>query len=53
MVSDSFPKRSVASVMGIGGAAGSVGGVIVAMCVRRALETVGNHAPVFVWAGTA
>lgn len=52
MVSDSFPKSSVASVMEIGGAAGAVGGMIMARYVGHVLETVGSYAPVFVWAGT-
>lgn len=53
MVSDTFPKSSVASVMGIGGAAGAVGGMIMARYVGVVLETVGSYAPVFVWAGSA
>lgn len=53
MVSDTFPKSSVASVMGIGGAAGAVGGMIMARYVGHVLETVGSYAPVFIWAGSA
>jgi ACS family hexuronate transporter-like MFS transporter len=53
MVSDTFPKSSVASVMGIGGAAGAVGGMIMARYVGHVLETVGSYVPVFIWAGTA
>ena len=53
MVSDTFPKSSVASVMGIGGAAGAIGGMIMARYVGHVLETVGSYAPVFIWAGTA
>ncbi|MGK6320838.1 MFS transporter [Sphingomonas sp. DT-204] len=53
MVSDTFPRGSVASVMGIGGAAGAVGGMIMARYVGQVLETVGSYLPVFLWAGTA
>lgn len=53
MVSDTFPKSSVASVMGIGGAAGAVGGMIMARYVGQVLETVGSYLPIFLWAGSA
>ncbi|SEN03780.1 MFS transporter, ACS family, hexuronate transporter [Sphingomonas gellani] len=53
MVSDTFPKSSVASVMGIGGAAGAVGGMIMARYVGEVLEHVGSYVPVFIWAGSA
>ena len=53
MVSDTFPSRSVASVMGIGGAAGAVGGMLMAKYVGHVLETVGSYVPVFLWAGSA
>jgi len=53
MVSDTFPRRSVASVMGIGGAAGAVGGMIMAKYVGHVLDTVGTYLPVFLWAGSA
>lgn len=53
MVSDSFPSRSVASVMGIGGAAGAIGGMIMSRYVGQVLETIGSYAPVFIWAGSA
>lgn len=53
MVSDTFPRSSVASVMGIGGAAGAVGGMIMAKYVGHVLDTVGSYLPVFLWAGSA
>lgn len=53
MVSDAFPKHSVASVMGIGGAAGAIGGMIMARYVGEVLERIGSYAPVFIWAGSA
>jgi ACS family hexuronate transporter-like MFS transporter len=39
--------------MGIGGAAGAVGGMIMARYVGHVLESVGSYVPVFIWAGTA
>lgn len=53
MVSDTFPTSSVASVMGIGGAAGAIGGMIMARYVGQMLESVGSYLPVFLWAGSA
>jgi ACS family hexuronate transporter-like MFS transporter len=53
MVSDTFPRTSIASVMGIGGAAGAVGGMLMARYVGQVLETVGSYVPVFLWAGSA
>ncbi|WP_260599537.1 MFS transporter [Sphingomonas endolithica] len=53
MVSDTFPKSSVASVMGIGGAAGAIGGMIMARYVGQVLETVGSYVPIFIWTGSA
>ena len=53
MVSDTFPRSSVASVMVIGCAAGAVGGMIMAKYVGQVLESVGSYTPVFIWAGSA
>nr|WP_246352548.1 MFS transporter [Sphingomonas xinjiangensis] len=53
MVSDTFPSQSVASVMGIGGAAGAIGGMIMARYVGQLLGSVGSYLPVFTWAGSA
>jgi ACS family hexuronate transporter-like MFS transporter len=38
-VSDMFPKKAVASVTGIGGFAGSIGGILVALLAGYILET--------------
>lgn len=53
IVSDTVPRGSVASVMGIGGAAGAIGGMIMAQYVGHVLESVGSYMPVFLWAGGA
>jgi ACS family hexuronate transporter-like MFS transporter len=52
--SDMFPKRAVASVVGIGGMAGAMGGIIFSSAAGHALEfTGGNYAPIFVVCGLA
>lgn len=53
VVSDSAPRKSIASVMGIGGAAGAIGGMIMAQYVGRALESFGSYWPIFLWASSA
>lgn len=42
-VSDMFPKRAVASVVGIGGMAGSAGGFLFPMFTGRLLDRFGSH----------
>lgn len=52
--SDMFPRRTVASVVGIGGFGGAVGGMMIATFVGFLLEaTGGNYVPVFIMAPTA
>jgi ACS family hexuronate transporter-like MFS transporter len=46
-VSDMFPKRAVGSVVGIGGMAGSVGGMIFFQIAGRILEYSGNYGLLF------
>ncbi|WP_151953667.1 MFS transporter [Sphingomonas sp. EC-HK361] len=53
VVSDTVPRSSIASVMGIGGAAGAVGGMIMAQSVGHLLERIGSYWPVFLWASSA
>jgi ACS family hexuronate transporter-like MFS transporter len=53
IVSDTVPRGSVASVTGIGGAAGAIGGMIMAQYVGHALESFGSYWPVFLWASSA
>jgi ACS family hexuronate transporter-like MFS transporter len=53
VVSDTVPRSSVASVMGIGGAAGAIGGMIMAQYVGHVLESLGSYWPVFLWASSA
>jgi ACS family hexuronate transporter-like MFS transporter len=51
--SDMFPRRAVGSVVGIGGMAGAVGGMMIAKTVGYVLEWTGSYFPVFVIAGSA
>ncbi|RYF03924.1 MAG: MFS transporter, partial [Deltaproteobacteria bacterium] len=47
-VSDMFPKRAIATLTGIGGAAGSIGGIGFPIVVGKVLDTVpGGYALVF------
>ena len=53
LTSDMFPRRTVASVVGIGGLAGAVGGMMIATFTGFLLETTGSYLPVFMLAGSA
>ena len=50
---DVFPRSAVATVIGIGGAAGGVGGMLFSNFVGRELERVGGYTSIFLVAGTA
>jgi ACS family hexuronate transporter-like MFS transporter len=53
LVSDMFPKRSVASVAGFGGTAGYLGASIFQLFVGRFIQATGNYTVPFVIAGCA
>ena len=54
LVSDTFPRHVVGSVIGIGGMLGAVGGMGVAIAVGYLLQaTGGNYVPLFLIAGLA
>ncbi|QSX73768.1 MFS transporter [Lysobacter arenosi] len=53
LTSDMFPRRAVASVVGIGGFAGAVGGMMIATFTGFLLQTTGSYVPVFLMAGSA
>jgi ACS family hexuronate transporter-like MFS transporter len=53
LVSDTVPPAMVSSVVGIGGMAGAVGGMLVAQAVGLALTFTGSYALPFAWAGAA
>ena len=49
---DVFPKKAVGSVVGIGGTAGAVGGMLMAEYAGWVLDRVGSYTPIFVVAGS-
>jgi len=53
LTSDMFPRHTVASVVGIGGLAGAIGGMMIATFTGFLLETTGSYVPVFMLAGSA
>ena len=53
IVSDTFPKHAVGSVIGIGGFGGAVGGMLIATFTGWLLQVTGSYVPVFVIAGSA
>ncbi len=50
--SDVFPKQAVASVVGIGGTAGAVGGMLMSKYAGWVLDSIGSYTPIFVVTGT-
>jgi ACS family hexuronate transporter-like MFS transporter len=50
---DVFPRSAVGTVIGIGGAAGGIGGMVFANYVGRELERIGGYQTIFLIAGTA
>ena len=53
MISDLYPRRAVATVAGIGGAAGAVGGMLIAQATGWTLELTGSYTPIVIYAGLA
>lgn len=53
LTSDLFPRQVVGSVVGLGGFAGAVGGMLVSTFVGFLLQSTGSYVPVFVLAGSA
>lgn len=51
MISDLYPRRAVATIAGMGGAAGSVGGILVAQATGWTLELTGSYTLVVIYAG--
>ncbi|MEG8040024.1 MFS transporter [Sphingomonas sp. LR60] len=51
--SDLFPRAAVGSVVGIGGTAGAIGGMLIAKFVGHVLGVSGSYAPIFAVAGGA
>ncbi len=53
IASDTFPRQAVGSVVGFGGMAGAVGGMLIARLVGEILQRTGSYVPVFIIAGSA
>lgn len=51
--SDLFPRSAVGSVIGIGGTAGAVGGMLFTLYTGEILERIGSYTPIFIVAGSA
>ena len=47
LVSDTFPRHAVGSVVGLGGFAGAVGGMLIAKLTGYVLQATGSYVPVF------
>ena len=50
LVSDTFPRRAVGTVVGLGGFAGAVGGMFIAKVAGWTLETTGSYVPLLAFA---
>jgi ACS family hexuronate transporter-like MFS transporter len=48
LASDMFPKKDVGSVVGLGGAAGAVGGMIISLVAGYALQWFHTYVPLFI-----
>ena len=53
MTSDMFPRRAIGSVVGIGGMAGAIGGMLISKVVGNILNFSGSYVPIFIIAGSA
>jgi ACS family hexuronate transporter-like MFS transporter len=51
--SDMFARPAVGSVVGIGGTAGAIGGMLIAKLTGAILQFTGSYVPVFIIAGVA
>jgi ACS family hexuronate transporter-like MFS transporter len=51
--SDMFPRRAVGSVVGIGGMAGAIGGMLISKIVGYILQWSGSYVPIFIIAASA
>jgi ACS family hexuronate transporter-like MFS transporter len=53
LVSDMFPRRAVGSVVGFGGMAGGLGGMLLSLIVGEVLQRTGRYDALWVVAGSA
>lgn len=52
LTSDMFPRKAVGSVVGIGGTAGAIGGMFIAMLVGAILQATQSYMSIFIMAGS-
>jgi ACS family hexuronate transporter-like MFS transporter len=52
LASDMFPRPALGSVVGVGGTAGAIGGMVIAKLTASILQWTGSYTPVFLIAGT-
>jgi ACS family hexuronate transporter-like MFS transporter len=52
LASDMFPKGAVASVVGIAGFGGAIGGMLIATFAGWVLQATGSYVPMFIIAGS-
>ena len=52
LASDLFPKRAVATLVGLGGTTGAIGGLFIAKITGYVLEFTGSYLTVFLIAGS-
>jgi MFS transporter, ACS family, aldohexuronate transporter len=50
--SDMFPRKAIGSVVGIGGMAGAIGGMMISKIVGYILAGTGSYVPIFIIAGS-
>jgi MFS transporter, ACS family, aldohexuronate transporter len=48
LASDTFPRHAVGSVVGLGGTAGAMGGMLIAKVTAYVLQMTGSYLPVFI-----
>lgn len=53
MIADMWPRSAVATIAGMGGAAGAVGGILIAQATGWTLELTGSYVPIVLYAGLA
>jgi len=53
LTTDMFPRQAIGSVVGLGGFAGAVGGMLIAKITGYVLQWTGSYVPVFILAGSA
>jgi MFS transporter, ACS family, hexuronate transporter len=53
MISDLYPRRAVATVAGMGGAAGALSGILIAQATGWTLQLTGSYTPILLYAGIA